>query len=111
MHFNGSLMKTGARMGLVFISPLGLRMRYVIHVHFPTSNNVAKYEALINVLCIAIELGIRWLDVRGDSRLVVDQVMKESGLHPNMAAYCQEVRNLEDKFDGLELNHILRRLN
>ena len=28
-----------------------------------------------------------------------------------MAAYCQEVRWLEDKFDGLELNHIPRRLN
>ena len=25
--------------------------------------------------------------------------------------YCQEVRWLEDKFDGLELNHIPRRLN
>ena len=28
-----------------------------------------------------------------------------------MATYCQEVRWLEDKFDGLELNHIPRRLN
>ena len=28
-----------------------------------------------------------------------------------MVAYCQEVCQLEDKFDGLELNHILRRLN
>ena len=28
-----------------------------------------------------------------------------------MAVYCQEVRRLEDKFDGLELNHIPRRLN
>ena len=28
-----------------------------------------------------------------------------------MAMYCQEVQRLEDKFDGLELNHIPRRLN
>ncbi|XP_072148477.1 uncharacterized protein [Setaria viridis] len=28
-----------------------------------------------------------------------------------MAAYCNEVRKLEDKFDGLELNHIARRFN
>ena len=28
-----------------------------------------------------------------------------------MVAYCREVQQLEDKFDGLELNHILRRLN
>ncbi|XP_066365260.1 uncharacterized protein [Miscanthus floridulus] len=28
-----------------------------------------------------------------------------------MVAYCQEVQRLEDRFDGLELNHIPRRLN
>ena len=28
-----------------------------------------------------------------------------------MATYCREVCQLEDKFDGLESNHIPRRLN
>ena len=38
--------------------------------------------------------------------------MKESSCHDTkMATYCQEVRWLEDKCDGLELNHIPRRLN
>ncbi|XP_066374678.1 uncharacterized protein [Miscanthus floridulus] len=38
--------------------------------------------------------------------------MKESSFHDvKMSAYCQEVHRLEDKFDGLELNHILRHLN
>ena len=38
--------------------------------------------------------------------------MKESSCHDTkMAAYCQEIRQLEDKFDGLELNHVPRRLN
>ena len=38
--------------------------------------------------------------------------MKESSCHnAKMAAYCQEVHQLEDKFDSLELNHIPRRLN
>ena len=38
--------------------------------------------------------------------------MKESSYHDaKMEAYCQEVRWLEDRFDGLELNHIPRRLN
>ena len=84
----------------------------MVRLHFPSSNNVAEYEALLNGLRIAIELGIQHLDVRGDSQLVVDQVMKESSYHDTkMAAYCQEVHRLEDKFDGLELNHILRRLN
>jgi hypothetical protein len=67
MYFDGSLMKTGAGPGLLFISPLGTHMHYVIRLHFASSNNVAEYEALVNGLCIAIELGARHLDVRGDS--------------------------------------------
>jgi hypothetical protein len=58
MFFDGSLMKTGAGMGPLFISPLGKHLRYVLRLHFPASNNVAKYEALVNGLCIAIELGV-----------------------------------------------------
>ena len=112
MHFDGSLMKKGTGVGLVFVSPLGVCMRYMVRLHFLSSNNVAEYEALINGLQIAIELGIRRLDIRGDSQLVVNQVMKESSCHDaKMATYCQEVRWLEDKFDGLELNRIPRRLN
>ena len=44
--------------------------------------------------------------------MVVDQVMKESNYHDvKMTAYCREVRQLENKFDGLKLNHIPRHLN
>jgi ribonuclease HI len=76
MYFDGSLMKTGAGAGLLFISPLGKHLRYVMRLHFPASNNVAEYEALVNGLRIAIELGVRRLDARGDSQLVIDQVMR-----------------------------------
>ena len=57
-------------------------------------------------------MGIRRLDIRGDSQLVINQVMKESTCHDaRMATYCQEVRRLEDNFNSLELNHIPRCLN
>jgi ribonuclease HI len=112
MYFDGSLMKYGAGAGLLFISPLGKHVRYVIHLHFPASNNVAEYEALVNGLRIAVELGVRRLDARGDSQLVIDQVMKNSHCRDQkMEAYCDEVRRLEDKFYGLELNHVARRCN
>jgi ribonuclease HI len=58
MYFDGSLMKTGAGMGLLFISPLGVHMRYVIWLHFAASNNVAEYEALTAGLRIAVKLGV-----------------------------------------------------
>ena len=89
MYFDGSLMKNGANAGLVFVSPLGVCMRYMVRIHFPSSNIVAKYEVLSNGLCIIIELGIRRLDIRGDSQLVIDQVMKESSCHnAKLATYC-----------------------
>jgi len=112
MYFDGSLMKTGAGALLIFISPLGVHRRYVIRIHFAASNNVAEYEALVNGLKIAVELGVRHHDVRGDSQLVIDQVMKASNWHdPKMEAYCKELCRLEDKFHGLELVHIARRYN
>jgi hypothetical protein len=93
MYFDGSLMKIGAGAGLLFISPLGKHLRYVLRLHFPVSNNMA-------------------IDARGDSQLVIDQVMKNSHCRDlKMEAYCDEVRRLEDKFYRLELNHIARRYN
>jgi ribonuclease HI len=102
-------MKEGVGVGLVFILPLGVRIEYMVRLHFPASNNVAEYEALINGLRIAVKLGIRHLEIRGDSELVVDQVTKEKNyVDPKMAAYCQVVRELEGKFHRLELHHMLR---
>jgi hypothetical protein len=73
---------------------------------------MAEYEALLCGLKIAIELGVKRLDVRGDSQLVIDQVMKNASCHDDkMEAYCKAVRALEDKFYGIELNHVPRQYN
>jgi ribonuclease HI len=112
LYFDGSVMKTGAGAGLLFVSPLGEHMRYAVRLHFPASNNMAEYEALLCGLKIAIELGVKRLDVRGDSQLVIDQVMKNASCHDDkMEAYCKAVQTLEDKFYGIELNHVPRRYN
>jgi ribonuclease HI len=112
LYFDGSVMKIGAGAGLLFISPFEEHMRYAVRLHFPTSNNMAEYEALLCGLRIAIETGIKRLDVRGDSQLVIDQVMKNASCHDDkMEAYCKVVRALEDKFYGIELNHVSHRFN
>jgi ribonuclease HI len=111
-YFDGSVMKIRAGAGLLFISPLEEHMRYAVRLHFPASNNMAEYEALLWGLRIAIEMGIKRLDVRGDSQLVIDQVMKNASCHDDkMEAYYNAVRALEDKFYGIELNHVPRRYN
>jgi ribonuclease HI len=112
LYFDGSVMKTGAGAGLLFVSPLREHLRYAVRLHFPASNNMAEYEALLCVLKIAIETGIKRLDVWGDSQLVIDQVMKNASCHDDkMEAYCKAVRALEDKFYEIELNHVPRRYN
>jgi hypothetical protein len=50
MYFDESLIKTGAGAGLLFISPLGVHMCYIIWLHFPATNNIAEYEALVTGL-------------------------------------------------------------
>jgi ribonuclease HI len=41
---------------------------------FPCTNNITKYEALINGTKIATEWRVDQLDVFGDSQLVINQV-------------------------------------
>src|SRR5438132_2779970 len=102
----------GAGAGIVFISPIGERLKYILQIYFPASNNAAKYEALLHGLRITISLGIRQLAVRGDSELVVNQIQKEySCTSTKISTYYQEVRKLESTIDGLELTHVLRNDN
>jgi hypothetical protein len=87
-------------------------MRYAVRLHFPASNNMAEYEALLCGLKIAIKISVKRLDVWGDSQLVVDQVMKNASCHDDkMEAYCKAVRALEDKFYDIDLNHVPRGYN
>jgi ribonuclease HI len=112
LYFDGLVMKTKAGAGLLFISPLGEHMRYAVPLHFPASNNMAEYEALLCGLRIAVETDIKHLDVRGDSQLVIDQVMNNARCHDEkMEAYCNVVHALEDKFYGIELNHVPLKYN
>jgi ribonuclease HI len=112
LYFNGSVIKTGLGAGLLFISPLEEHMRYAVRLHFPASNNMAEYEALLCGLRITIETGIKRLDIKGDSQLVIDQVMKNASCHDDkMEVYCNAVRALENKFYGIEFNHVPCRHN
>jgi hypothetical protein len=45
LYFDGSVMKTGAGAGLLFISPLREHMRYAVRLHFPASNKSPSRQA------------------------------------------------------------------
>jgi hypothetical protein len=56
MYFDGSKRSSGARAGVVLISPQGDKMRYVLRMNFslPT-NNEAEFEALLHGMRMAKE--------------------------------------------------------
>jgi ribonuclease HI len=71
MYFDGSLQLDGGGAGVLFISPRGEQLKYVLQILWEVSNNEAEYEALLHGLRLAISLGIKRLLVYGDSLLVV----------------------------------------
>jgi ribonuclease HI len=112
MYFDGSLKLDSGGAGVLFISPRGEQLKYVLQILSEVSNNEAEHEALLHGLCLTISLGIKRLLVYGDSLLVVQQVNKEWEYNKEtMDAYVQEVRKLENKFSGLEVHHMVREHN
>jgi ribonuclease HI len=97
---------------VVLIDPSGDQVKYMVHLEFKATNNMAEYEALIFSLSAALSLGIRQLLVKGDSQLIIKQVRGECSYNePRLAAYLLHVRKLEKDFTALELQHVPRAHN
>ena len=112
MYFDGSLKLRGVASGVLFISPVGKQLKYVLQILWPATNNEAKYEALLHGLRVAVSLGIKRLLIYGDSSVVINQVNKDwDCTKETMDTYCAEVRKLEKHFQGLEIHHVVRDLN
>ena len=70
MHFDGSKQRQGSGAGVTLKSPTGEELKYVLQIHFESTNNMAEYEALLHGLRIAKEIGIKHIFCCGDSNLV-----------------------------------------
>ena len=77
-----------------------------------TTNNVAEYSAVIELLHDALSLGISRLRVYLDAQLVVLQLNRIYRVHdPTLHRRFLRVRLLEQNFDYITYFHVLRRLN
>jgi ribonuclease HI len=109
LFFDGSARQQVGEAGVVLIDQSGDQMKYMLHLEFKATNNMAEYEALIFGLSVALSLGIRQLLVKGDSQLIIKQVRGECSCNePRLAAYLLHVRKLEKDFTALELQHVPR---
>jgi ribonuclease HI len=59
MYFDGSLKLGGPSVGVLFISPDGKQLKYILQILWQARKNEAEYEALIHELRVAITLGIK----------------------------------------------------
>jgi len=77
-----------------------------------TTNNEAEYRAIIAALQKAVSLGVREVELKSDSELVVKQLngsyrVKSAGLK----SLYQEVKKLQSFLERLTITHISRRQN
>jgi hypothetical protein len=59
LYFNGSARQQVGGAGVILIDPSGDQVKYMVHLEFKATNNMAEYEALIFGLSAALSLGIR----------------------------------------------------
>ncbi|XP_026436665.1 uncharacterized protein LOC113334683 [Papaver somniferum] len=111
MFFDGSLYGSVGGSGVVFEAPQGEILSYSFKLDFPCSNNVAEYEALILGLRMAKELNLGSVEVKGDSRLVTNQVNDDFHVkEPHLPPYRAEAQRLMNQ-TGSTLDHIGRGRN
>jgi ribonuclease HI len=113
MHFDGAFNLLGVGAGAVLTFPSRDKLYYAIQLCFKpeheVSNNIAEYEGLLAGLRVASALGIKRVIIKGDSQLVVNFSNKSyAPKDEHMAAYLEEHRKMEKRFQGLELKHIPR---
>ncbi|MFC4603077.1 bifunctional RNase H/acid phosphatase [Rhodococcus kronopolitis] len=76
------------------------------------TNNVAEYKGLIAGLTAAAELGARTVEVRMDSKLVVEQMSGRWKVkHPAMIPLARQADELADRFDSVRYTWIPRAEN
>jgi probable phosphoglycerate mutase len=77
-----------------------------------TTNNVAEYSGLIAGLSAAAELGAREVDVRMDSKLVVEQMSGRWQIkHPGLRPLAAQAATLVRDFDAVRFEWIPRERN
>ncbi|KAJ9544403.1 LOW QUALITY PROTEIN: hypothetical protein OSB04_024110 [Centaurea solstitialis] len=112
MHVDGASNARGSGLGVVLKSSHGGNMVYSIRCEFKTTNNEAEYEALIAGLDMAYNLGARWLHVRSDSLLVVNQINGEfQAKDSKMISYLKIAKDKIARFDKFSIEQIPRDLN
>ena len=96
----------------MLISPQNYVIPRAFSLTEPCTNNVAEYNALLIGMQLAKEIGVKYLEAYGDSKLVVNQVRGEYEVrHEDLVPYHRAMIKLAEKFEGFFIDHVPRRQN
>ena len=111
MYFDGAANQSRFGIGILLISPQGDHIprsnRLTFSDDHRLTNNIVEYEACIISLETALDLGVRQLEIHGDSNLVIQQTQgiwrtRDEKLKP----YHAYMDLLVDRFDELRYIHL-----
>jgi len=104
MYFDGATRQDGTRAGVVLVSPEKHMLPYTFVVTQLCSNNMGGYQALIFGLQMALDMGIKDMDVYGDSQLVINQLLEEYKVKKeDLVSYHTQARQILDRLDTIML--------
>jgi ribonuclease HI len=107
LFFDGSVCSKGQRAGCVIVSPNGANVDLSIRLEFACTNNQVEYEALLHGIEYLRDLGVRDVDVFGDSNLIVQQVRGDSRcLDGVLNSYQDRCLDIIKLFDTFSIKHI-----
>ena len=102
MYFDGASNHHGNGIGVVFKTPCGEYIPFSVKLDFQCTNNEAEYEACINGLEAALELGVRKLKVFGDSILIVSQALRKWKIREkHLVPYLKRLHEVANQFEKL----------
>lgn len=86
---------------------------HLVYGHqFVGTNNEAEYQGLIHGLRAGLERGVQHIAVRGDSKLVVEQVHGRWGCHKaHLKPLLDEARSLLSRYNSWTLEWVPREHN
>jgi ribonuclease HI len=112
LEFDGSHSSHGAGAGVVLTAPSGEVFYRSYRLEFDCTNNVAEYEALILGLNLAIDKGATILEARGDSDLIISQVlMKFAAKNEKLKKYRDMAQGILKTFRKVSIKAIPREEN
>ncbi|XP_034690516.1 uncharacterized protein LOC117918102 [Vitis riparia] len=116
MYFDGTANQSGYGIGVLLVSPQNDHILRSVRLTFSDrhliTNNIVEYEACILGLETALELGIRQMEVFGDSNLVLRQIQGDwKTRNVKLRSYHAYLELLVTRFDDLRYVHLPRAQN